>query len=245
MFSFFRFFQQKPQNKLELTDAEQASVNQYLAQNKHFEPKSIAEQTFVVFDTETTGLDIKKDQLVSIGAIKVKNRQMLIAESFETYVKSQAIEALPVNEHTDKDIPIHEILKAERLQEGRPIKEVLIAFLNYIGDAVLVAHHAAFDLGLLNHLYKTHFGIDLQNKWVDTAHLAIRLEKSKAGQNSHVQPHYYELDYWIRYFNIEAQDRHTAAGDSFITGELLLNLLHLAHKRGLTHTKDLIHKRFF
>ncbi len=185
----------------------------------------LAEIPFVVFDTETTGLDPQKDRLLSIGAVKVQHWEIDISRQLELYVGQEA--PSPASEQA---IAVHGILPGE--QSGQiSEEEALRQFLAYAGPSVLVAHHLGFDQAMINQLLRQHGGGSLRNKGVDTAVLARRLST----QPELAQRGDFGLDALCRQYNITMSDRHTAAGDAYITGILLMKLLYRLQKRGV-HT---------
>jgi DNA polymerase-3 subunit epsilon len=188
----------------------------------------IEEVRFVVFDTETTGLDHKQDHILSIGALAVLGNQIDIADRLECYVQQSY-------QPKAETVAVHGILSkhpASGLAEWDAIK----AFLAYIGPSVLVAHNAAFDISMVNHVLAKNIGKKLKNKYLDTSYLAKRLAFNGA-------PHRkgeYTLDNMCRLYQIPASDRHTAAGDALITAILLLKLLARLKKRGIHTLGDLL-----
>ena len=116
---------------------------------------------------------------------------------------------------------IHGIIQNERI-ETLSEEEAVKAFLKYIGNSVLVAHHAGFDVGMINEALSRMGLPRLKNKVLDTVNLyrgtriisnLINREKS------------YSLDEIAETYNIDTKDRHTAAGDAFITALAFLTIL--------------------
>ena len=186
---------------------------------------------FVVFDTETSGLDPQKARLLSLGAVVVQDSALHVQQSLEMTAFAPAT---PVSDH----VAIHGITRRE-LQGGVEEEEILIQWLAFIGNAVLVAHHAAFDLAILNHISKKYYGIKLKNQVLDTAYLAKRLEHGTQ-LDEYIKPEDYSLDLLCERYGIRPDDRHTAAGDAFITAKLLLKLLAKARKNGIRTYGDLM-----
>ncbi len=179
------------------------------------------EVRFVVFDTEATGLDIRKGHLLSLGAVSVSGWQISLEDSLELYIRQ---DYAPV----EAAIAVHGILPGGR-QGSLSEEEAVIRFLAYCRHAVLVGHHIDFDAGLINKsLYKMTGG-KLLNKRLDTAALALRL----AGPGQVRQQGAFSLDNLCRQYHIPMSDRHTAAGDAFITAILFLKLLARLEKRGV------------
>jgi DNA polymerase-3 subunit epsilon len=184
---------------------------------RHFEQginKStpLREIKFVVLDTETTGLDIKKDRILSIAAIQVKGFQFSLSNRFEAFVQSE-------NYQPGESVTVHGIL-SKHVTGVLTEKEVLARLLNFLGDRIIVGHHIAFDMGILNKALQKHFHVKLQNKSIDTGKLAQRVENPM-----HTGGHSDSLDKLCAQYDIPPGQRHTAAGDTFMTTLLFLKLL--------------------
>jgi DNA polymerase III subunit epsilon len=192
----------------------------------------LSEAEFVVFDTETTGLDRRTDKVLSIGAIKVRGLQVLVSDTFECLVQQEGAAAT-------KSAEVHGLL-SKQLEEGITEREAVEGFVDFIGNAILVGQHVAFDIAMINQMLKRQ-GIKgkLRNRSVDTAHLAIRLERRHADSHT-LKNAEYSLDALCERFNLPTDDRHTASGDAFTTALLLLKLLSLAKKRGVTTVGELV-----
>lgn len=193
----------------------------------HFKIKkkqNLASVRFVVFDTETTGLNIKEDRILSIGAISVIGNTMNVADNLELYLKQETFNL--------KTVEIHGILK-----EGRVLKieekTALIQFLDYIEDAILVAHHVSFDIGMINQGLKRIGLPKLKNKILDTGLLFKKTDLCRYKSKP------YSLDELCDIFTIKKHDRHTAAGDAFITGIVFLKIIGILSSTRKTTIKSL------
>lgn len=189
---------------------------------KEKQPKTINETRFVVFDTETTGLDTNKDRILSIGAVAIKNNSIEISDSFEIYIKQ--------DEFKVETVEIHGLLKEGNLDKDLEEKAIEY-FLNYIRNAVLVAHHAAFDIEMINNSLKRLNLPKLKNKSIDTGILYKKLEGKK--------DNHFNLDVLCEEFNIPKHDRHTASGDAFITALLFLKIISKLKQEREVHYSDL------
>ncbi len=178
---------------------------------------------FVVLDTESTGFDPKRDRIVSIGAIGVMYFELLLEDTFDVF--------MPVA-HNTSSVTLHGITREYSVERGVPEEPALRAFLDYLGDAVIVGHHIRHDIGMLNTAISAHFGFDLLNMSVDTMELTLRLADMGCLERDRTNEDY-TLDGLARLFRIRPADRHTAAGDAFITGQIFLKLLRLAKRAGL------------
>jgi DNA polymerase-3 subunit epsilon len=117
----------------------------------------------VVFDTETTGLNPKKDEILSIGAVKLKGNKILMSEKFELFVK-------PTREINEQSIKIHQIRNID-LQNGCEAREAITKFLRFIGSRPLVGYYLEFDIKMINKYLKPYLGITLPNRQIEVSGL--------------------------------------------------------------------------
>ncbi|MCR9288208.1 MAG: exonuclease domain-containing protein [Bacteroidetes bacterium] len=186
----------------------------------------IRELRFVVVDTETTGLNYKKDQLLSIAALSIQGFQIDINERYEAFFSHE-------NYQPNDSVKIHGILN-KHLKEGRSEKEILTHFLAYLKDGIIVGHHIGFDVAIINQALKKHFDIKLKNQTLDTAWLAERVRNPIAKDFRSIP-----LDKLCKQYKIPLGKRHTASGDAFITALLFLKLLGRLEKRKVLEWRDL------
>jgi len=114
------------------------------------------EDEIVVFDCETTGLDPKVDNIISIGAVKIKGNKILTNEAIHIFVKQE-------KQISHESITIHQIRHCD-LEEAIESKEAIEKFLHYIGSRKLVGYYLEFDVAMINKYTKPLFGITLPNK---------------------------------------------------------------------------------
>lgn len=179
--------------------------NTYLS---YFEKNKNESKRYVVFDCETTGLDYKKDRILSIGAVAIKNNQVVVNDFMEIFLQQTLF--------NPNSVAIHGILKDGK-EEKIPEDEALIYFLNFIKDAVLVGHHIAFDLEIVQEALNRMAVGKLKNQVMDTDVMHQKLKYLPQEQHS-------SLDELCEVYKIRKSDRHTASGDAFITALLFLKL---------------------
>jgi DNA polymerase-3 subunit epsilon len=198
-------------------------ITEYLAR---FESSCVGESDrsdirFVVLDTETTGTDARSARLVSVGAVAVVAEAIVIEDSFEAIVKI---------DYNTSAVTVHGITR-EQSASGMDEAKALQALLGYLRDAVIVGHHIRFDVEVLNKAFGRCFGIELKNRLLDTMELTLSLEED--GALPHLGPvRGFSLDDLCVQFNVRPHDRHTAAGDAFITAQIFLRLLRIARRCG-------------
>lgn len=200
---------------------------QYCSYFKTKQQRIIKETRFIVFDTETTGFDFKEDRILCIGATAIIDNKILVKDGLEIYLNQTVFKA--------ETVKIHGILKSEKVTKLDE-KEALIQFLDYIKDSVLVAHHAGFDIGIINKALKRHHLGNLKNDVLDTG---VLFKRSKHIVNIIDPNKNYSLDEIALELKITPKDRHTAAGDAFITGLAFLKILPKLNKDGKMRYKDL------
>ena len=181
--------------------------------------------TYVVFDTETTGLEPSAgDEIVSIAGVRVVNGRVLRGEVFDQLVDP----GRPVPAASTK---VHGITTA-MLQGAPPIADVLRRFRRFTDDAVLVAHNAAFDMKFLT-LKQEAAGVRFDNPVLDTVLLAARLHGTADSLTLDTLAARYGV-------TLDDEDRHTALGDSIATAQVLLRLLDLLEAENVRTLREAI-----
>ena len=178
---------------------------------------------FVVLDSETTGLDPRRDRLITIGAVAVEDGEIRLDDSFEVLLKM---------DYNHSSVTVHGITRDEA-REGLDEPEALELFLDYLRDGVIVGHHIGHDIQTLNAGYERHFGMQLKNRALDTMDLTLHLNDDGAFAGRPMAQGF-TLDALCEMFGIRPHDRHTAGGDAFITAQVFLRLLRAASKAGRT-----------
>lgn len=170
---------------------------------------------YVVFDTETTGLEPAfGDRIIAIGAQRLRGREQLIDE-FETLV------------HPERPIPpastrYHGITDA-MVANAPPTGEAIRAFREFAGDAVLVAHNAAFDMRFLR-LAERESGTRFNNPVLDTLLLSLIIDD---------QARQHTLEAIAERLGVTVSDRHSALGDARMTAAIFSRQLPLLMDAGL------------
>ncbi len=195
-------------------------IQDYLACfNKSWNDQMPADELrFVVLDTETTGLDPHRDRIITIGAVAVRARQIILADSFEVMLKLA---------YNSSSVTVHGITREEAC-DGLDEPKALERFLEYLRDGVIVGHHILHDIETINAACERHFGFNLRNRFLDTMDLTLHLQADGAFPEDAIQG--FSLDALCDFFEVPPRDRHTAGGDAFITALIFLRLLCLGRK---------------
>ncbi|WP_162416648.1 3'-5' exonuclease [Cyclobacterium roseum] len=191
--------------------------------------KPLSELAFLVLDTETTGLDVKKDHVLSYGSLQVIDSRIRISSSKEFYLKPK--------KRNREAIKVHGLVQ-ERPYVSR--ERVIRTFLEDARHQVLVGHHIGFDLAMLERVGKSLGLRKIKNPALDTYDLAVRLDRGRYYDPHTVPSKEYSLDHLCERYAIALDDRHTAAGDAFLTAQLLVKLLKVAEAKGIKTYGDLL-----
>jgi DNA polymerase-3 subunit epsilon len=191
------------------------------------ENSTIEETRFVVLDTETTGFDYENDRILCIGALVLQNGVISIQNSFEVYIEQ---------EHYDKSTAqIHGILKAFVIKRPSEL-EALQQFLDFLGDSIIIAHHAVFDVTMINKALERNGLPQLVNHRLDTA---ILYKKTLIKSHLFERKDHYSLDDLADKFDISKKDRHTALGDAYITAIAFLKIVKKIKEKRETNLNSL------
>ena len=125
--------------------------------------RNLRDETYVVFDIETTGLSAQSDRIIEFGAVKMKNNTVI--DDIDFFI--------------NPDMPLPSVIKNlthisdEQVKSGKSIKDALNIILKFIGDSTLVAHNGTFDYGFINEALKNNGMSQLKNPLIDTLPLSV------------------------------------------------------------------------
>lgn len=176
----------------------------------------LTEDTFVVFDVETTGLSAVYNTIIELAAVKIRDGEII--DRFESFANPHhRLSATTINLTGITD---------DMVQTAPEIAEVLRNFSEWVGDAVLVAHNASFDMGFLNVGYQK-IGFDkANNPVIDTLEL---------GRFLYPEMKNHRLNTLAKKFDIELTQHHRAIYDAEATGYLLLKMLKDSLEKGIEY----------
>ena len=177
--------------------------------------------TYVVFDIETTGFSVTYDRIIQIAARKVLQGQ--VVETFECFVNPKMPIPGKITELTS--------ISDDMVSEALPIEDVLPKFIEFIGDAILVAQNASFDVG---HIYANMDRLNIPRKEfavIDTMQLARNFYSNDLKT--------FNLKSLARYFKVQQEHHHLADDDTRVTTEIFLQMLQTLYKHNIYNYKDI------
>lgn len=176
--------------------------------------------TYVVFDTETTGLNAREDTLIEIGAVKVRGGEII--DTFATLINPQRRISAKITEITGI---------TDEMVAGQPLMEdVLPKFKAFVDGAIMVAHNAEFDVGFLSQCSE-RVGLPAWTEPViDTLALARALYPGEKN---------YRLKTLTKKFDVELVNHHRALADTEATAKVMLKMLETCRSHELTKLEDL------
>lgn len=181
---------------------------------------ALADATYVVFDVETTGLSAVYDTIIELAGVKVHKGKIIDRfESFANPHRPLSEEIINITGITD-----------DMLVDAPEVDEVLTNFKDWMGDAVLVAHNASFDIGFLNQGFQK-LGFDkIENPIIDTLEMARFLFPDLGN---------HRLNTLCKHLNIELVQHHRAIYDAEATGYLLWKMVELLLEKDMTNHQQL------
>ncbi len=193
----------------------------------------IEDARYIVLDSELTGLEVKHDSIVSLGAIRMAGPRIILGKTFDRLVS-------PETKLRRESVLIHGITPSE--VEGKPgIDTVLDELMAFCTGSLLVGHFISLDLAFLNRELKRLRGRELDIPAIDTwrIHTWLQYHRDTAarhfGENGDK-----DLFSLARKYNVPIAKAHDALGDAFITAQLFQRFLSLLPELGVRTVKDLL-----
>lgn len=175
---------------------------------------------FVSFDCETTGLNIVKDEILSIGAVKIMDNKIELSHSFERFVT-------PLKPITQESIKIHYIRPCDMEHSIDP-KIAIEEFLHFIGNKTLIGYYIKFDIAMINRYAKKYIGTTIPNKSIE---LSTMYYKRYQKQSSH---EFVDLkfDTIMKKLNLPRLGQHDALNDAIMSATMYLKLKNMPEYKG-------------
>lgn len=172
------------------------------------------DETYVVFDLETTGLNRELNKIIEIGAVKIQNGKII--ERFSSFVN-------PHEPLSEKIIDLTKITD-EMLKDAPEEKEVLPKFFEFFKDSILVAHNAGFDMGFIKKWAERN-SLYVKNTVLDTVGLSRTLFPEMARHT---------LNVLAKKLNVSLKNHHRAVDDAEATANIFLKCIPIILEKGIT-----------
>ena len=173
----------------------------------------------VSVDCETTGLNPRKDDIVSIAAIRIKGKRILTSEAFRASVKPKAKMAAAA-------IKVHQIRKSEA-EQGWDIDDILPGFLKFVGSRPLVGYWIDFDVKMLNKDVHNFINIRLPNERIDVCDLYYERKYGNAPPGTKLDLRFASI---LKDLSLPPLQAHDAFNDALSTAEMYVILKDLKER---------------
>ncbi len=192
----------------------------------------VTEAGYVVIDTELTGLNERRDQIISLGALKMRGMRIEMGKTFQRLVKPAAV-------FKPESVVVHGITPSD-VEQSEEIDVLLSEFLEFCGSDILVGHCVLIDVTFLNREMKRVFGRTVQNPVIDTYVLYEWLRQRRSTEPLfEPAPRDSALYDIAQRFGIPVRGAHEALFDAFITAQLFQRFTPLLGEHGVRSVGDL------
>ena len=181
--------------------------------NREYKGKSLLKwvDNYVLVDIETTGLSPRTDEIIEIGAIKVKDNK--IVDTFDTLLK--------IDEYLSPFITNLTGITNKMLEEGARQEEALEEFIEFAGNEIIMGHNVNFDINFIYDSMYKNMNEYLTNDFVDT----LRISRKVLPNLKH-----HKLDDLITYFHLTKRNEHRALNDCVLTNQVYIRLSEMIEK---------------
>ena len=179
--------------------------------------RPLGEQRLVVLDLETSGLNMRNDDVLAIGALVIEQGGIALDSQYEATLRQ--------DHKVSESILIHG-LSPSTVAAGLEPAAALLDFMAFLDGSPVLGYHAPFDRHMLARALKEVLGYNLRNHFIDLAEVAPMLLPDACGYKA-------GLDDWVAHFGLQVLQRHSASADALVTAELALILFSQARLQGI------------
>ena len=179
---------------------------------------------YVCLDCETTGLNPKKDEILSIGAVIIKKNKILMRKTLNIFVK-------PSKNVTEESIKIHHIRPIDLKYAVDP-KDAIMELLEFIGNRPIVGYYIKFDIAIISKYTKRYIGISLPNLQVEVSSMYFK-SKKRSSDYEFVD---LKFDTIMKELDIPELGKHDALNDAIMTSMIFLKLRDLSPANSTFYT---------
>ena len=166
----------------------------------------------VCFDCETTGLDPKTAEIISLAAIKICDNRILTSDTLDMVIR-------PQGKVSEESIKIHHLRNID-VERGIDITEAMERFLDFIGQRTLVGYFLEFDITMVNKYVNPLFGVKLPNKQIEVSAIYHDLNVGRFQR----APLDLRFDTIMKELNLPIMGKHDAYNDALMTAMMYVKL---------------------
>ncbi|NQY19905.1 MAG: 3'-5' exonuclease [Campylobacteraceae bacterium] len=170
------------------------------------------EGEYISLDCETTGLNTRKDEILSIAAVLIKDNKIIMRKTFNVFLKSS-------KNNKKESITIHHIRPID-LENAKDPKESIYELLNFIGSRPIVGYYINFDIKIISRYTKDYIGIKLPNESIEVSSMYYRTKK-KTTEYEFID---LKFDTIMKNLEIPELGKHDALNDAIMTAMMFLKL---------------------
>ena len=179
---------------------------------------------YICLDCETSGLNPRKDEILSIGAVHIKGNKILMRETFNLFLK-------PSKHIAEESIKIHQIRPID-LQNGLDPQDAIYQLLDFIGSRPIVGYYIKFDVAIISKYTKKFIGIKLPNETIEVSSMYYKTRK----RSSDYEFIDLKFDTILKNLDIPALGKHDALNDAIMTSMMFLKLKNLTPAKTTFYT---------
>ena len=179
---------------------------------------------YVCLDCETSGLNPKKDEILSIGAVHIKENKILMRKTFNIFLK-------PSKNINPESIKIHHIRPID-LENGIIPQDGIYQLLEFIGSRPIVGYYIKFDVAIISKYTKEFIGINLPNKTIEVSSMYYKIRK----KTTHYEFIDLRFNTILKNLDIPALGKHDALNDAIMTSMMFLKLKELTPAKSSFYT---------
>ncbi len=173
----------------------------------------------VAIDCETTGLNVRTDDIITIAAIKIRGSRILTSERFEAVVRPDA-------NMRAEEIKVHRMRQADVAQSPL-IRKVLPRLLHFVGGRPLVGYYVDFDIAMLDKYILPHIGIELPNRRIEVSKLYYERKYGDAPANTVIDLSFAAI---LKDLGVPPLAQHDAFNDALMTAMMYVSLRDLKER---------------
>ena len=170
---------------------------------------------YICLDCETSGLNPRKDEILSIGAVHIKGNKILMRKTFYLFVK-------PSKHIAEESIKIHQIRPID-LENGLDPQNAIYQLLDFIGSRPIVGYYIKFDVAIISKYTKKFIGTKLPNETIEVSSMYYKTIRKR----SDYQFVDLRFDTILKKLDIPILGKHDALNDALMTAMIFLKLVYL------------------